>query len=92
MSQFSESSDQDHTGPERVTLRRVSADFAFADVRLPDVNLCGLRVERTPWGITITPPVVTGRDGRVWPAYRLQPGTREAIESAIRELWLRGRA
>ncbi|MBV8093129.1 MAG: hypothetical protein JO110_07820 [Acetobacteraceae bacterium] len=78
------------TALERITLRRVSPTFGFADVRLPGVNLCGLRVERRRDGpLIIRPPEQIDREGRSWPTYSLQPGTREAVEAAIKDLWAR---
>lgn len=76
-------------GIERIVLKRVSADLAFADVRLPGVNLTGLRVEKDIAGLRITPPTRADRQGREWPIYALQPGTREAVEASIREAWSR---
>ena len=73
---------------ERVTLRRTSASFAFADVRLPGVNLHGLRVEATESGrLSIRPPEQRDRHGRCWPIYVLQPGTLEAVEARVAALW-----
>ena len=77
------------TPVERIVLKRVSPDLAFADVRLPGVNLTGLRVENGLSGLRITPPTRADRQGREWPIYALQPGTREAVEASIREAWSR---
>ena len=75
---------------ERVQLRRVNASLAFASVRLPGVNLSGMRVEERPDGhLTCTPPEQVGRDGRRWPAWALQPGWREGVEREIACLWAR---
>lgn len=75
---------------ERITLRRLSPRFGFADVRLPDVNLHDMRVElRNDGTLSIRAPARTDQHGREWPAYHLQPGTREAIECAIAAVWAR---
>lgn len=73
---------------QRISLRRVSATLAFADVRLPSVHLLGLRVEQRDGGsLVVTPPEREGSDGRRWPHYALQPGAREAVEAAIGQIW-----
>ena len=75
---------------ERIQLRRTSRSTGFANVRLPGVNLTGLRIEERPDGRLICmPPVTTGRDGRHWPIYALQPGWREAVEREVACLWAR---
>ncbi len=75
---------------ERVSLRRVSPGLGFVDVRLPAVHLCSLRVEQQRDGtLAITPPTQADRNGRPWPLYALQPGTREAVEAAVRDVWAR---
>lgn len=75
---------------ERVYVRRISPTLGMADVRLPAVNLCGLRIEELDSGeLRITPPSITGRNGREYPCFALQPGAREEIESAIAALWRR---
>lgn len=75
---------------ERVRLRRVSATFGFADVRLPGVHLCDLRVERGRDGsLTLKAPERLDAKGRAWPAYALQPDCRASIEAAISALWAR---
>jgi hypothetical protein len=76
-------------GVQRVSLRRLSRVLGFADVRLPGVNLSGIRIEEQPSGrLMIRPPELAG--GR--PAFALQPGAREAIETEIPALWRLGRA
>jgi len=76
---------------ERVRLHRVSPRLGFAEIRLPEVNLAGLKVEQSPDGrLTITPPSRQDAQGRQWPAYSLQPEARAAIEAEITRLW--GRA
>jgi hypothetical protein len=73
---------------ELIRLHRVSPTFAFADARIPGVHLRSIAVAQQPSGaLRITPPNVAGRDGRLWPCFALQPGTREAVEQAIREAW-----
>jgi hypothetical protein len=73
---------------ERVRLVRVSPVFGFADIRLPAVNLHDLRIEVDHRGeLRFTPPVRNDARGRAWPAYSLQPGTREEIHAAIAALW-----
>ncbi len=75
---------------ERVRLRRVSATFGFADVRLPGVHLCGFRVEEHPSGrLIIQAPQRQDGQGRTWPVCTLQPLWREAIEAEIACLWAR---
>ncbi len=75
---------------ERISLRRASPTLGFADVRLSEVNLRSMRVERRPDGrLTITPPQQQDRNGRSWPLYALQPGTREAVEREISLAWER---
>jgi hypothetical protein len=70
-------------------LRRVTPTLAFADVRLCDVHLCGLRIEEGYGGaLTIAPPARLV-NGRSWPHYSLQPHARTAIEREITRLWLR---
>lgn len=77
-----------HSVIERISFRRVAPGLGFADVRLPDVNLRDLKVERTGNGaLRITPPARTDDLGRKWPCYALQPGTREAVEAEIATLW-----
>ena len=56
---------------ERIRLHRVSPTLAFAEVRLPGVNLHGRQ----------------DSGGRIWAAYALQPGTREAVLAEIERLW-----
>ncbi len=73
---------------ERIRLRRISLTLGFAEVRLPGVNLCHLRVEERHDGqLTVRPPTQTDKQGRTWPAYTLQPLWREAIEAKIAVLW-----
>lgn len=75
---------------ERVRLYRVSRTLAFADVRLPWVNLTGLRIEESASGrLTVTAPVRPDRNGLSRPIYSLQPVAREAIEAEIAVLWAR---
>ena len=75
---------------ERISLRRISPTFGFAEVPLPGVNPCGLRVEQGPDRLlVISLPAQVDRQGRTLPIYSLQPGTREAIEAAISDLWAR---
>jgi hypothetical protein len=75
---------------ERVTLRRINPTFGIADVRLAAVHLRGMRVrERSDGSLEITAPVETGRDGRTWPTYYLQPGARESVEAEIAAIWAR---
>ena len=77
-------------GVERVSLRRVTPTLGFADVRLAQVNLRSMRVEVQADGrLTVTPPEQKGKDGRSWPLYALQPGTREAVEREIAAVWER---
>ena len=76
---------------ERVRLHRVSRTLAFADVRLPWVNLTGLKVEECAAGrLTVTPPERPDRNGCARPVYALQPVARELIEAEIALLWARG--
>jgi hypothetical protein len=76
---------------ERVFLRRLSAIFGFADMRLPGVHLRGLRVQQRGDGtLTIRPPERQDDQGRTWSAFALQPDTREAVETEIAVLWARG--
>jgi hypothetical protein len=78
---------------ERIMLRRVTSRLAFADVRLPSVNLHGLRIEESDAGaLSIRAPWRTDSNGREWPHYSLQPGAREAIEREIARLWSASRA
>ena len=78
---------------ERILLRRVAPDLAFADVRLRGANLMNLRVQRRADGkLRFTPPCTTDKENRRYPAYALQPGAREQIEAAIGELWARADA
>ncbi len=73
---------------ERIRLRRVSPTLAFAEVRLPGVNLHGLRVEQRPGGsLTIQAPERQDSAGRTWPVYALQPSTREAVLAEVERLW-----
>ena len=75
---------------ERVRLHRVSPTLGFAEVRLPSVNLHGLRIEEGSDGrLTIKPPERQDARGRTWPVYALQPETREAIEREVACLWAR---
>ncbi len=75
---------------ERITLRHVSPDFAFATVRLADVHLNGIKIKKSADGtLQMTMPTEKGRDGREWPVFALQPHAREAVEAAIREIWER---
>lgn len=75
---------------ERVRLNRVSRTLGFAAVRLPGVNLRGLRVEEGRDGrLAVKPPEHEDRDGRRWPVYALQPHWREGIEREIACLWAR---
>ena len=75
---------------ERISLRRVSPTLGFADVRLAAVHLRGLRVEQTPSGrITVKPPEQRDSQGRAWPLYALQPGTREQVEAELCAMWAR---
>ena len=72
---------------EPIRLHRVSPTFAFADVR-SGVHLRSIGVGQQPSGaLRITPPSTTGRDGRLWPCFALQPGTREAVDAAIAQVW-----
>lgn len=76
---------------ERVRLVRVSPVLAFAEVRLPAVNLSGLRVQIDTCGeLAFSAPDRRDKNGRVWPIYSLQPGAREDIEAEIARLWRRG--
>lgn len=73
---------------ERILLRRVSSTFGFAEVRLPGVNLRDMRVQQRPDGqLAIREPERADEQGRVWPAYSLQPLWREAVEGGIGRLW-----
>jgi hypothetical protein len=73
---------------ERVRLRKLSPTLAFADVRLAEVNLHGMRVELDAGGgLKITAPVRTDARGREWPSFSLQPGVREEVHRAIASLW-----
>jgi hypothetical protein len=73
---------------ELIRLHRVSSTFAFVDARIPGVHLGNIGVAQQPSGaLRITPPNATGRNGRLWPCFALQPGVREAVEQAIREAW-----
>ena len=73
---------------ERVTLRRVSPKFGYAEIRLPWVNLTGLKVEQSADGrLTFTPPSRQDAQGRTWPSYSLQPEARAEIEAEIAVLW-----
>lgn len=72
---------------ELVKLRRMSADFALADVRLSGVNLRGLHVARKDGKLSIRPPEQTDSKGESRPLYDLQPGWPEAILARIVELW-----
>lgn len=75
---------------ERVRLHRISPTLGFAEVRLPWVNLTGLKIEERPDGrLMITPPTRQDGRGRVWNVYSLQPGAREAIEREVACLWAR---
>ena len=77
---------------ELIRMRRISPDFAYADVRLPGVHLRNIAVALQRNGtLLITPPSTTGRDGRLWACYSLQPGVREAVEAAITQSWEAGR-
>jgi len=72
---------------ERVALRVVRDDFAFASIRLPDVHLHGIEARRGPGGIvTLRAPTRTV-EGRAWPIYALQPGAVEAAAEAVRQVW-----
>jgi hypothetical protein len=73
---------------ERIMLRRVTSRLAFADVRLPGVNLHGLRIEESDAGaLTIRAPWHIDSSGREWPHFALQPYAREALEREIARLW-----
>ncbi len=73
---------------ERIRLHRVSRTFGYADVRLPAVNLCGLKIEEQPDGsLRIRPPETVDAQGRRWPCFSLQPIYREQIEREIATLW-----
>lgn len=73
---------------ERVLLRRVSASLGFAEIRLREVNLTGLKVEQMPGGrLKVTPPSRQDALGQARPIYALQPVAREAIEAEIATLW-----
>lgn len=73
---------------ERVKLRRVSPQLGYAEIRLREVNLTGLRIEQSPDGrLSFTPPSRQDAQGRVWPCYSLQPEARAAIEAEISALW-----
>lgn len=75
---------------ERIRLHRVSARLAYAEIRLPLVNLSGLKVEQSPDGrLKLTPPCRPDAQGRQWPSYSLQPEARAAIEAEIARLWSR---
>lgn len=75
---------------ERVRFRRVSPTLAFADVRLREVNLCNLRIEKGHDGcLIIKAPEHKDKLGRCWPAYALQPECRASIEAEIAILWAR---
>jgi len=75
---------------ERITLRRVSPTLGYASIRLPHVNLSGLKVEATPGGhLTITPPGRLDSMGRFWPNYSLQPECAAAVKAEIATLWAR---
>ncbi len=75
---------------ERVRLRRTSRRTGYAEVRLSQVNLHGLRVEEQSDGrLVIRAPERHDANGRSWPAYALQPHTREAIEREVAILWAR---
>ena len=76
-------------GIERVFLRRLSPTFGFAEVRLPGVNLTGLRIDAGAAGIRITAPTRQDDQGRMWPVYALQPGVHEEVEAEIRRVWAR---
>ena len=73
---------------ELVRLNRINAEFGFAAVRLPGVMLHGIAVRQAPDGdLRITCPSTADRTGKRWPSFSLQPGTREAVETAIRACW-----
>ena len=75
---------------ERVTLRRINSTFGFASVRVPGVNLLGMRVtEMSDGRLVCIPPETMGNQGQRWPAWALQPGWRENIEREIACLWAR---
>ena len=71
-----------------VRLHRISDTFGFASVRLTDVHLQGLKVERqTNGSLRVTPPSRKDKDGRDWPTYAIQPGALEAVHAEIARLW-----
>ncbi|WP_424140014.1 hypothetical protein [Roseomonas chloroacetimidivorans] len=73
---------------QRVSLRVISHNFAFADVTIPGVSLKGIEARRNAVGaVTLTCPSKPGRDGRPWPLYALQPGTLEAVTDAVARTW-----
>jgi hypothetical protein len=75
-------------GIETVRLRKIAPDFAYCDVRLPAVHLLNLNVKRlASGGFRISPPSAPDREGKPWPSYHLQPGTKEAVEAAICAVW-----
>ena len=77
---------------EVVRVNRISADFGYASVRLPEVMLNNITVRmREDGALTFTPPSTPDRHGRPWPCFVLQPRTKEAIEAAIAALWARTR-
>jgi hypothetical protein len=76
-------------GIEMIRLRKITATFGFAEVRLRGVMLHNLKVEKTFQGLRISPPTTPDKDGKPWPSYVLQPGTREIVEAAVRQAWER---
>lgn len=65
-------------GPERILLHRASRTFGYAEVRLPSVNIKGVRIEeQTDGRLTIRMP------DQVF----LQPVWREAVERELGLLW-----
>ena len=87
---------------ELIRMRRISPDFAYADVRLPGVHLRNIAVPLQRNGtLSITPPSATGRDGRLWACTRYSQASgrrsrprspscgRPADEATIEADWLR---
>ena len=75
---------------ECVTVRPVRDDFAYVDIRLPQVHLTGIEARRGHSGaVTLRGPTRMDGNGRRQPIFALQPGVTEAAAEAVAALWQR---
>jgi hypothetical protein len=73
---------------ECATLRSIRSDSAYLGIQLPQNSLTDIEARRSHGGkLTLRCPERTDRNGRHWPIFAPQRGTREAAARAVAVLW-----